>query len=112
RLVQLTREPVIEHKGAILEDRIDLEAGISELDREALNQADTLGALAPYSCPDCGGVLMEFYDQDFLRFRCQIGHVYSPQSLVARQTDQLDHTLWAAYRAVDERATLLQRLAM
>ena len=54
---------------------------------------------------------MEFYDGDFLRFRCQIGHAYSPESLVARQADQLDITLWAAYRAVDERASLLQRLA-
>ena len=49
--------------------------------------------------------------EDLLRFRCQIGHAYSPESLMARQNDQLDVTLWAAYRAVDERATLLRRLA-
>jgi two-component system chemotaxis response regulator CheB len=110
-LVQLTRAPVAAAKEHAMADHVDLEANISALDQDALEQADTLGVTAPFSCPDCGGVLMEFYDGDFLRFRCQIGHAYSPESLVARQADQLDTTLWAAYRAVDERASLLQRLA-
>jgi len=110
-LMQLAHEPVASTKEIAMDDHLELEANISALGQEALEQADTLGVPAPFSCPDCGGVLMEFYDQDFLRFRCQIGHAYSPESLVARQTDQLDITLWAAYRAIDERATLLRRLA-
>jgi two-component system chemotaxis response regulator CheB len=110
-LMRLTHEPAVTTKDGAMDDHLELEAKISELDREALEQADTLGVPAPFSCPDCGGVLMEFYDEDLLRFRCQIGHAYSPESLVARQTDQLDITLWAAYRAIDERARLLRRLA-
>jgi two-component system, chemotaxis family, protein-glutamate methylesterase/glutaminase len=110
-LVRLAHKPVAAPKEIAVGDTIDQEANITELDQDALNQADRLGVPVPFSCPDCGGVLMEFYDEDFLRFRCQIGHAYSPGSLIARQNDQLDVTLWAAYRAVDERATLLRRLA-
>ena len=110
-LVWLAHTPMAATEERAVEDHLDLEASISALDQPALEQADTLGVPAPFSCPDCGGVLMEFYDGDFLRLRCQIGHAYSPESLLARQTDQLDRTLWAAYRAVNERATLLQRLA-
>ena len=110
-LMRLAHEPVVAPKEIAVGDTIDQEADITKLDQDALEQADRLGVPAPFSCPDCGGVLMEFYDEDFLRFRCQIGHAYSPESLIARQNDQLDVTLWAAYRAVDERATLLRRLA-
>lgn len=110
-LVRLTNEPAPAPKEIAVDDHIDLEARISQLDRDALERADTLGVPAPFSCPDCAGVLMEFYDGDLLRFRCQIGHAYSPESLVAHQTDQVDATFWSAFRAVDERATLLLRLA-
>jgi len=111
KLVQLAHTPVSAPKEIPVNDTTDQEANITELDQKALDEADSLGTPAPFSCPDCGGVLMEFYDDDLLRFRCQIGHAYSPESLVARQNDQLDVSLWAAYRAVDERATLLRRLA-
>ena len=55
-------------------------------------------------------MLAEFYDGDLLRFRCQVGHVFSRESLVASQNEALDVTLWAAYRALNERATLARRL--
>ncbi len=57
-----------------------------------------------------GGVLAEFYDGDLLRFRCQVGHAYSRDSLLASQADMLDQALWASFRALDERANLVRRL--
>jgi two-component system chemotaxis response regulator CheB len=110
-LLRLAREPVREAREVSMRDNTDLEAGISGMEREALRQADTFGTNAPFSCPDCGGVLAEYYDGDLLRFRCQVGHAYSPESLVACQSETLDTQLWAAYRALDERATLAKRLA-
>jgi len=88
----------------------DLEADISELDREALERSSSLGTPVPFSCPDCGGVLAEFYDGDMLRFRCQVGHAYSPESLLACQAETTDRSVWAAYRALDERAELAKWL--
>jgi two-component system chemotaxis response regulator CheB len=54
--------------------------------------------------------LAEFYDGDLLRFRCQVGHAYSRDSLVASQSDMLDQARWASFRALDERANLARRL--
>lgn len=110
-LTHLAHEPASTEGEMAMENRIDLEAAISAMNDEALHKADTLGTPAPFSCPDCGGVLAEYYDGDLLRFRCQVGHAYSPESLVAQKTDTLDYQLWAAYRALDERATLSRRLA-
>jgi two-component system chemotaxis response regulator CheB len=108
--VRLASKAVNDQKGEAMPDRIDLEAGISEMQRDALDHAEEFGSPAPFSCPDCGGVLVEYYDGDLLRFRCQVGHAYSRDSLFACQTEMLDWQLWAAYRALDERATLAKRL--
>jgi two-component system chemotaxis response regulator CheB len=110
-LLRLGREPVEEWKEAPMADKTDIEAGISEMDREALQRADTLGTPSVFSCPDCGGVLAEYYDGDLLRFRCQVGHAYSRDSLMACQAEMLDSQLWAAFRALDERSSLARRLA-
>jgi len=39
------------------------------------------GTPAPFSCPECGGVLSEVRESTLLRFRCQTGHRYSPRAL-------------------------------
>jgi two-component system, chemotaxis family, protein-glutamate methylesterase/glutaminase len=63
------------------------------------------------TCPDCGGVLMEGIEHGALRFTCQVGHSYSPESLVNGQGLALEAALWNAHRTLDERADLLRRLA-
>jgi two-component system chemotaxis response regulator CheB len=64
-----------------------------------------------FGCPDCGGVLFERGDGTLGRFRCRVGHAYSAANLAERQSEKLDETLWVAYRAIEERAALAQRLA-
>ena len=110
-LIRLASQPVETGGEVPVSDDLELEVNISDMDREALQDADQFGTLAPFSCPDCGGVLAEFYDGDLLRFRCQVGHAYSSESLLVRQTDTLEQSLWAAYRALDERTNLALRLA-
>lgn len=108
-LVRLADEQI--EGGADMSDNTDLEANISGMDAEALNQAETLGVPVPFSCPDCGGVMNEYYDGDLLRFRCQVGHAFSPESMFAGQAQMLDRSLWAAYQSLDERIALSKRLA-
>ena len=67
--------------------------------------------LTPFSCPDCDGVLAEFYDGELLRFRCQVGHTFSKDSLFAHHADGVERSLWIAFTALDERIHLAQRLA-
>lgn len=108
-LTRLANEPVA--GGADMTNDTDLEANISGMNAEALNQAETIGTPAPFSCPDCGGVMNEYYDGELLRFRCQVGHAFSPESMFASQAQTLDRNLWAAYQSLDERITLSKRLA-
>ena len=64
-----------------------------------------------YSCPECGGVLEEAEDGGMLRFRCRVGHLYSPESLMADQTQAVERALWAAVRSMEEQAEFSNRLA-
>jgi two-component system, chemotaxis family, protein-glutamate methylesterase/glutaminase len=65
----------------------------------------------PFTCPDCHGVLAEFVHGDLLQYRCQVGHKFSPETLLKEQATELESTLWAAYRALHEDAKLSERLA-
>jgi two-component system chemotaxis response regulator CheB len=62
------------------------------------------------TCPDCGGVLMENDEGSVIRFACQVGHAYSPESLVEHQGTALESALWTAMRTLEERADLLRRM--
>jgi two-component system, chemotaxis family, protein-glutamate methylesterase/glutaminase len=77
-----------------------------EFGRESPDGAPTL-----LTCPDCGGVMLERDDGGLVRFACQVGHAYSPESLNEHQGDALESALWNATRTLDERADLLRRMA-
>jgi two-component system chemotaxis response regulator CheB len=62
------------------------------------------------SCPDCHGVLSEMRDQRPLRYRCQIGHAYTAEAL-ASHTDEVDEAVRIAMRVMEERVTLVTRMA-
>lgn len=64
-----------------------------------------------YACPGCGGVLEEVKEAGMLRFRCRVGHVYSPESLLSDQTEAVERALWAAIRSMEEQAEFSTRLA-
>jgi two-component system chemotaxis response regulator CheB len=63
------------------------------------------------TCPECNGALWESDLNGILRFRCRIGHAYTADSLVVTQATALENALWAALRALEERAALSERLA-
>jgi two-component system chemotaxis response regulator CheB len=45
------------------------------------------------------------------RFRCRTGHEFSPESLLAEQSEHVERALWAALRALEEKAAMLRRMA-
>jgi two-component system chemotaxis response regulator CheB len=63
------------------------------------------------TCPDCGGVMLERAEGGVVRFACQVGHSYSPESFDDEQGEALESALWTAIRTLDERADLLRRMA-
>lgn len=69
------------------------------------------GKLTTLTCPECGGVLREVHEHKLTRYRCRIGHIYSPERLMIEKSNLLEHALWAAVQALDERSDLSRRLA-
>jgi two-component system chemotaxis response regulator CheB len=110
-LARLASTPVDDEGASAMSEAMDVEANIAAGNQEALQQAGNLGAPVPFSCPDCGGMLTESYDGELLRFRCQVGHVFSPQSALAAHAAALDRSLWAAYNTLGERVAMVRRLA-
>jgi two-component system, chemotaxis family, protein-glutamate methylesterase/glutaminase len=64
-----------------------------------------------FVCPDCGGTLFELGADETLRFRCRVGHAYSPEGLHGEQARNLEESLWTAVRSLEEHADLARRLA-
>jgi two-component system chemotaxis response regulator CheB len=79
----------------------------------ALNEGELTGSGegTRYTCPDCGGVLFERHVGALERFECSVGHAFSIESLSSAQAGELEGALWSAVRALDDRASLLQRMA-
>jgi two-component system, chemotaxis family, protein-glutamate methylesterase/glutaminase len=63
-----------------------------------------------FTCPDCGGSLYERPGEQPLHFRCRTGHAFSPESLLAKQSDSLEAALWAALRSLEENAAMARRM--
>jgi two-component system chemotaxis response regulator CheB len=70
-----------------------------------------MGTLTAITCPECGGSLWEHDEEGLIRFKCHVGHAYSPESLEVSHGEALEGALWAALRSLQERAELYRRLA-
>ncbi len=91
----------------VREEQVD----VAELDNEGSQIMENGGQPTTYICPECGGVLMEYHEDHLIRFRCQVGHAYSTESLMAEQAEKLEDVLWIALRTLEENIRLTQRLA-
>ena len=63
------------------------------------------------TCPECGGPLRQEGTSIPVRFECQAGHAWSPESLLAAHAAGTERALWAAVLRLEERSRLHQVLA-
>jgi two-component system chemotaxis response regulator CheB len=106
-LIDLVNEPLPEPAQELTpEEREDL----PDMSEQEEHDGSIKGVPAGLACPECGGSLFERPGERPLHFRCRTGHAYSPESLLAKQTDGLEATLWAAMRALQENAALARRM--
>jgi two-component system chemotaxis response regulator CheB len=114
-LTRLTREPALPQPALVL-DQLDpeLDPDLPEpavVGTVALRMPTLPGIPSTLTCPECGGLLFEEDEAGLLHFRCHVGHAFSEETLMAVQAHALEGALWAAVRALEEKAELGRRLA-
>lgn len=110
-IVQTAVAPQGEESSKTLQNQLNQETEIAALNWKVLGNEAPPGKSSTLACPDCGGVLWEVQNGDVLRYRCRVGHAYSPHELLNSQEKQVEQALWTALRALEERASLLHRMA-
>jgi len=78
-------------------------------DRSLLN-GDLPGSPSGFMCPECGGALWELNNGKLTKYRCHVGHSYTPQGLLEQQTEDVEAAMWTALRALEENAAIRRRM--
>jgi two-component system chemotaxis response regulator CheB len=111
-LTRLTREPVASQEGdtPMLPEEEEVQDP-AESGTAAIADGPLTGPPTALTCPDCGGAIWEQVDGELVRYRCHVGHAYTVDSMVGAQAALVEAALWAAVRALEEKAQLSRSLA-
>jgi two-component system chemotaxis response regulator CheB len=96
---------------APMPSEMELEVAIAAGRRLGSDQLRTMADPTPLSCPHCHGVMSEIRGARPLRYRCQIGHAFTAEALVASQEGGVGEALRIAMRMMEERVELVTRMA-
>ncbi len=107
-IVRLSGKPAARKEHPVT-STLDEDVAVAEMHLDLLEDRAE-GKPSGFSCPDCHGVLWEISEGKMVRYRCRVGHAYSPQSLLASQSENLEEALWVALRALEESAAMAERL--
>jgi two-component system chemotaxis response regulator CheB len=109
-LVRLANEPARAPGPKTPPETIALETDFAKLEGE-IRVMKALGTPSAFTCPTCQGSLWESQDGELLRYRCHVGHAFSPESLLAEQSETVENALYSSLRALEEKAAMYRRLA-
>lgn len=89
--------------------QLESELGMSVDDIRRMLQR--IGRPASIRCAECQGPLWEIKDPSVLRYRCEVGHAFTAQSLEDGQGELVERALWSAVSALEEKAVVCRRIA-
>jgi two-component system chemotaxis response regulator CheB len=99
-----------EHFDHIIPEEVKLEAAITERMTSGIEEMEKIATHSNYTCPDCGGGLWEIKYDPARRYRCHTGHVYTEKLLLEKQSEEMEESLWASIRMMEERRNLLNNI--
>jgi two-component system chemotaxis response regulator CheB len=108
-LVALVREPP--PPAEEVPEEIRVEALIAAQEIRDMDHPSRPRTISPITCPECHGSLQEIVNGKLLRYRCHTGHAFTLETLGAAQADEWERALYGAYRAQQERAIVVRRMA-
>ncbi|WP_448627197.1 chemotaxis protein CheB [Geodermatophilus sp. URMC 64] len=109
-LTQLVTEDVLVAGVPPPSELMRTETAMAEFDVDALNRDERPGTPSGFGCPACHGSLFAITEGGMERYRCRVGHAWSPEALAEEQAQALEGALWMALRGLEERAALSQRM--
>ena len=108
-LVTRAREP--RPPAGEISGEIRAEALIAAQELRDVDHLSRSGTISSITCPECHGSLQELVDGELVRYRCHTGHAFTLETLGAIQADEWERALYGAFRAQQERAMLVRRMA-
>lgn len=91
---------------AVPEDILS-EANMTEHMTSKVEHLEKIGTRSNYTCPECGGSLWSIDKDAVKRYRCFTGHVFTESLLLDEQSEQVEESLWASIRMMEEKRDLL-----
>ncbi|MCF0048503.1 hypothetical protein LXM25_00460 [Dyadobacter sp. LJ53] len=61
-----------------------------------------IGEPSHFSCPDCGGAMVQIKEGSLVRFKCHTGHGFSPGTLLNEMQEMTEKKLWQSVRSLEE----------
>jgi len=110
-LVQLAQTPTAAEGDYPMSESMKVEVSIAKEKTAIERGIQDLFEPSFYTCPECHGVLLQIKEGESFRFRCHTGHAYSAGSLLKEGEEEIEDSLWAAIRSLEERIMLLEQLA-
>lgn len=95
------------------DEHLIVETDMAEAERPIVFPADALpiGEPVGLGCPECTGGMSIVERGASRSYRCHVGHVYSPHTLLAAQQEKTEAALWTTVSFLEEQAAIHQHLA-